>query len=60
MKINTYLVLADKLAFSTIDGLNQFFKIENKQGRKSVKVRNDLHISELGVLPLRTLDVDQV
>ena len=30
MKINTHLVLADKLSKTSIDGLNQYFKISNK------------------------------
>jgi len=59
-KINTHLVLADKLSKTTIEGLNQFFKIENKNGRKSVNVRKDLNITELGTLPLRVVNVDQV
>ena len=59
-EINTNLVLADKTSKVTIDGLNQFFKIENNGGRKSVKVKNDLHVSELGTLPLKTVNVDQV
>ena len=60
MKINTYLVLADKLSKTSIDGLNQFFKISNKNGRKYVKVRSDLNITELGKLPLKVINVDQV
>ena len=42
-KINTHLVLADKLSKTSIEGLNQYFKIENNNGRKSVNVRKDLH-----------------
>ena len=60
MEVKTNLVLADKLTKTTREGLNQFFKIENKEGRKSVKVKDDLHISELGRLPLKTVNVDQV
>ena len=60
MKINTHLVLADKLSKTSIEGLNQFFKIENKNGRKSVNVRKDLNITELGTLPLKVVNVDQV
>jgi len=60
MKINTYLVLADKLSKTSIDGLNQFFKISNKNGRKYVEVRSDLNITELGKLPLKVINVDQV
>lgn len=60
MKINTHLVLADKLSKTSIDGLNQFFKIENINGRKSVNVRKDLNITELGTLPLKVVNVDQV
>ena len=59
-KINTHLVLADKLSKTTIEGLNQFFKIENKNGRKSVNVKKSLNITELGTLPLRVVNVDQV
>ena len=60
MKINTHLVLADKLTKTSIEGLNQFFKIENNNGRKSVNVRKDLNITELGTLPLKVVNVDQV
>lgn len=60
MRINTYLVLADKLSKTSIEGLNQFFKIKNKDGRKSVHVRKNLHVSELGTLPLKVVNVDQV
>lgn len=60
MKINTHLVLADKLSKTSIDGLNQFFKISNKNGRKSVEVRGNLNINELGKLPLKVINVDQV
>ena len=60
MKINTHLVLADKLSKTSIGGLNQFFKIENNNGRKSVNVRKDLNITELGTLPLKVVNVDQV
>ena len=60
MEVKTNLVLADKLTKTSREGLNQFFKIENKEGRKSVKVKDDLHISELGRLPLKTVNVDQV
>ena len=59
-RINTHLVLADKLSKTTIEGLNQFFKIENKNGRKSVNVKKSLNITELGTLPLRVVNVDQV
>ena len=59
-KINTHLVLADKLSKTSIEGLNQFFKIENINGRKSVNVRKDLNITELGTLPLKVVNVDQV
>ena len=59
-KINTHLVLADKLSKTTIEGLNQFFKIENKNGRKSVSVKKSLNITELGTLPLKVVNVDQV
>lgn len=60
MEVKTNLVLADKLSKTTIEGLNQFFKINNKEGRKSVKVKDDLHISKLGKLPLKIVNVDQV
>ena len=59
MKINTNLVLADKSSKTSIEGLNQFFKIKNNNGRKSVNVRRDLNISELGTLPLKVINVDQ-
>lgn len=60
MKINTHLVLADKLSNASIDGLSHLFKISNKNGRKSVKVKRNLNITELGTLPLKVIKVDRV
>ena len=50
----------DKLSKTSIEGLNQFFKIKNNNGRKSVNVKRDLNITELGTLPLKVVNVDQV
>lgn len=60
MMIKTHLVLADKLSKTSVEGLNQFFKITNVDGRKSVNVRKDLNVSELGTLPLKVVNVDDV
>lgn len=59
-KINTHLVLADKLSKTSIEGLNQFFKIVNNNGRKSIKVKKSLNINEIGMLPLKVVNVDDV
>jgi len=60
MKVATNLVLADKLSKTSIEGLNQFFKIQNIEGRKSVKVDVNLNIRDLGKIPLKTINVDDV
>jgi len=58
-KIQTFLVLADKTATTTIDGLNQFFKISKPLGRTTIVVEKDLHREDLGQIPLKTIRVDQ-
>lgn len=56
--ITPYLMLADKNKRTSIDGLNQFFKIEkNKEGRKKVTVDKNLDINQLGNKILTKIDV---
>ena len=56
--ITPYLMLADKNKKTSIDGLNQFFKIEkNKEGRKKVNVDKNIDINQLGNKILAKIDV---
>lgn len=57
-RVKAHLILADKSATSTIDGLNQFFKIQNLNGQKSIIVNKNLTRSELGQIPLKVINVD--
>lgn len=57
--ITPYLMLADKNRTSTVDGLNQLFRItKNDRGRLEVIVKDDLSIAELGDEILTKLDVN--
>ena len=51
-------MLADKNKKTSIDGLNQFFKIEkNEEGRKKIKVDKNIDINQLGEKILVKIDV---
>lgn len=57
-RVKAHLILADKSAKTSIDGLNQFFKIQNLNGRKSIVVNEHLTRSDLGHIPLKIIHVD--
>ena len=55
--ITPYLMLADKNKKTSINGLNQFFKIKKDNNRKRVIVDNALDIHQLGEKILIKIDV---
>ena len=56
--IHPYLMLADKNKTSTVDGLNQHFRIvKNERGRLEVTVKQDLSQEDLGDEILTKVDV---
>jgi hypothetical protein len=56
----TYIILADKTKAATIDGLNQLFKIKRNGKYIDVEVKHGITASDLGQIPLKTLNVDDV
>ncbi len=58
--IKAQLLLANKDAVNTVEGLNQFFKIEkDKNGRPKVKIAEGIKQSSLGNIPLIAIDVNK-
>jgi hypothetical protein len=55
--ITPYLMLADKNKKTSIDGLNQLFKIKKDGNRKKIVVSKDINIRELGEKILAKVDV---
>lgn len=55
-----HIMFADKTAVASVDGLNQKFFIEKKDGRLSVKILGDISKSALGDKMLTTVDVSEV
>ncbi|MGJ7522706.1 DUF2779 domain-containing protein [Variovorax sp. LT1P1] len=53
------LLLADKSAVATVDGLNQRFRIKRDGGRSHVEVAHDTDLSQLGAPLLRAVPVDE-
>lgn len=56
--INTYLMMANKKAIATVDGLNQLFKINKSGDREFVEVKEGLTRKELGEEILIRVPVD--
>ena len=58
--IESNLVLADKNISSNIDGLNQKFKLKKDTNNiKEVEVPKNLKKSDLGIIPLKVINVDK-
>tara|TARA_Y100000994_G_scaffold249078_1_gene258949 strand:- start:2385 stop:4292 length:1908 start_codon:yes stop_codon:yes gene_type:complete len=55
--ITPYLMLADKNKKTSIDGLNQFFKIKKENNRKKIIVEQNLDLNKLGDRILKKIDV---
>ncbi len=47
-KVNPYLMLADKSAVASVDGLNQHFMLKKNKGRKQVQIMGDINAETLG------------
>ena len=60
MEIRSYLLLADKNARATVDGLNQRFLIYRRGGRSRVKVREGTTLETLGDPILTRIPVDEI
>jgi hypothetical protein len=56
--VNAWLVLVDKDTPINVNGLNQHFKLVERQGRSSVEVTPGLTRSALGTIPLAVLSMD--
>ena len=59
LSVRSFLLLADKDATATVDGLNQFFKIVSDGTKTSVVPRQGLTAKELGDDILLEVDTDQ-
>jgi len=61
-KIESNLILADKTKLTSIDGLNQFFKIQRdpySSYKKEIIFPKNIKKSDLGTIPLKKINVDQ-
>ena len=58
--VRAHLLLTDKDAVATIDGLNQKFKITREKERTGIIVETGLKASSLGNIPLRTINLDKI
>ena len=57
LQFKPYLMLADKEAVASVDGLNQNFLLESKNGRTRAKTKNRLSEAQLGTQILKQIDV---
>lgn len=59
--LKTYLMLADKTAIATVDGLNQKFAIrKDEEGRNDVQIVGDVSLVALGEKILCAINVDSI
>lgn len=58
--INAYLMLADKNAKASVDGLNQCFPIVRRNGEKKVIIKENLSKANLGREILTKINVDPI
>lgn len=58
--VRAHLMLADKEAQATVDGLNQLFKVELRDGRKFVRVASAVGPAQLGDRVLVQIPVDDI
>ncbi|MBL0234080.1 MAG: DUF2779 domain-containing protein [Chitinophagaceae bacterium] len=60
-KLFAYIILVDKTTKTSIDGLNQIFRINrDESGRVKIAVQNGICQKDLGAIPLKVLNVDDV
>ncbi len=57
LKISPFLMLADKDSLATVDGLNQNFLLESKNGRTRARTKKRLSDKSLGAQILKQVDV---
>ncbi|WP_138431918.1 DUF2779 domain-containing protein [Fodinibius saliphilus] len=58
-QIEPYLMLIDKTQKATVDGLHQYFKIMEENGRSEVKVKDGVNKDDLGAQILRKVHVGE-
>ena len=58
-RIKSFLMMANKDAVATVNGLNQFFKIDKNGDRISIEVETGLNRNDLGDKILISVDVDE-
>jgi len=58
--VNAFLIVADKSALTTVEGLNQKFLLENKEGNTSITVVGDVSHEALGRQILCKIPVDYI
>lgn len=58
--VKSYLMLADKTASATVDGLNQKFVLDKKENRTMVKRNGDVSLDALGEKILIQVPVDHI
>lgn len=56
--INAFLMMADKDSIATVNGLNQFFKLNKNGERVFVSVENGLNLNWLGEKILKSVNAD--
>lgn len=60
-KVSAYIVLVDKTSTTSVDSLNQIFRIsKDKSGRTMIIVQQGITKSDLGTIPLKIINVDDV
>ncbi len=59
-KVLAYIVLADKTKSTTVDGLNQMFKIKRTGNKINIDIQPGITKNDLGDIPLKTINVDDV
>jgi hypothetical protein len=55
-----YIVLADKTKATTIDGLNQIFKIKRDNNKIDITIKDGITKNDLGEIPLKEINIDDV
>ncbi|HEV7346881.1 DUF2779 domain-containing protein [Telluribacter sp.] len=59
-RVKAYTILVNKDEVCTVNGLNQLFRVKEEDGRLKITSRTNLTRSELGHLPLKIINVDEV
>jgi hypothetical protein len=59
-QVEPYLMLIDKTQKATVDGLHQFFKVKEENGRSRVEVKEGVSREDLGEQILRQVHVGEL